>query len=65
MPEPVSRRLFSLIETRAVLPDGRVRTDRHSYPHGATYAEYRRIDEALVRSYGSEGSRTVGTFLDG
>lgn len=59
------RRLLRRIETRAVGPNGKIVTSWNSYPLGVGYDEYRRIDAALVRAFGNEGSRTVGTFLDG
>lgn len=58
-------RQLSRIETRAVMPNGKVVTSRRDYPLGVPYAQYRRIDEQLVTAFGSQGSRTVGTFLDG
>lgn len=58
------KRRFRRIETRAVTPAGKVVTGWYSYPLGVGYDEYTRIDAALVRAFGSDGSRTVGTFMD-
>ena len=57
-------RLFSKIDTRAVLPDGRVITASRSKPSGYTKAEYDEINAALVAAFGVRGSRTEGTYLD-
>lgn len=64
MSNPHAKRLFGRIETRAKLPDGRTITSSTSFPQGASYEVYRKIDEALVRAFGSDGSKTIGTFLD-
>lgn len=53
--------VFNKIETRAVLPDGRVITASYSFPLGVDYREYCRIDGALRRAFGNFGSRTEGT----
>lgn len=62
--DPYAHRRFRRIETRAVLPDGRVRTSWRSYPLGVGKDVYDRIDAALVRAYGSVNSRTTGYFVD-
>lgn len=64
MTDPYANRLFSRIETRATLPDGRVRTSWNSYPQGVGKDVYDAIDRALVRAYGNDNCRTVGTFFD-
>jgi len=62
--DPYAHRRFRRIETRAVLPDGRVRTSWNSYPLGVGKDVYDRIDRALVRAYGNDSCRTTGTFLE-
>jgi hypothetical protein len=64
MTDPYAHRRFRRIETRATLPDGRVRTSWNSYPLGVGKDVYDRIDAALVRAYGNENCRTTGTFMD-
>lgn len=64
MSNPHEKRLFRRIETRAIGPHGKIVTSWNSYPLGATYETYRRIDAALVRAFGTNGSKTVGTFMD-
>ena len=64
MNNPHAKRLFSRIETRATLPDGRTVTSTRSYPEGVGYDVYRQIDEDLVKAYGSDGSKTIGTFFE-
>lgn len=64
MTDPYANRLFRRIETRAVRPDGRVVTGWYSYPLGVAKDVYDRIDAELVRLYGNDASRTIGTFLD-
>lgn len=54
-------RVFSQITTIGKLPDGRIIDRTISYPKGADYNEYLRLDDALVRAFGSINSRTVGT----
>ena len=54
---------LKVIETRAVLPDGRVVTSYRSKPSGYTIAEYRKIDAALVRAFGSKDSYVSGIYL--
>jgi hypothetical protein len=61
--DPFAHMVFSRIETRAVLPDGRVITAWHSFPRGVGKDVYDAIDRALVRAYGRRDSRTVGTPL--
>lgn len=61
---PHSHMIFKRIETRAVLPDGRVRQSCRSYPLGVGKDVYDRIDADLRRAFGSNGSRTVGTPID-
>jgi hypothetical protein len=56
--------MFSHIETRAKLRDGRVITSSYSNPLGYTKADYDRIDAALVVAFGNEGSSTTGTVGD-
>lgn len=58
-----ANKLFSKIETRAVLKDGRTVASTCSYPLGASYEVYRQKDEDLVKSFGSYQSKTIGTFL--
>lgn len=64
MKDPHANALFTRIETRAKLPNGKVITSTRSYPTGATKEEYDRIDADLVKAYGNEGSWTKGTFKD-
>ena len=64
MSNPHAKKLFSRIETQAVLPDGRTVTSSKSYPEGASYEVYRKADEDLVKAYGNEGSKTIGTFFE-
>ena len=64
MSTPHAKRLFGRIETRAKLPDGRTVTSSVSYPEGVGYDVYRKTDEDLVRAYGNDGSKTVGTFFE-
>ena len=64
MSNPHAKRLFGRIETRATLPDGRTVTSSVSYPEGVGYDVYRKADEDLVKAYGNEGSKTIGTFFD-
>lgn len=52
---------FSRIETTAELRGAKV-TSYYSYPEPVGIQEYRRIDDALVRAFGSLGSRTVGVL---
>lgn len=54
---------FSTIETRAVMANGKIVTSHRSYPLGATYEEYRKIDSDLVKSFGNNGSKTTGTIV--
>ena len=61
---PHANKLFGHIETRATLPDGRTVTSSMSYPEGVGYDVYRKTDEDLVRAYGNDGSKTIGTFLE-
>lgn len=56
--------VFSRIETRGVLPDGRVITSWNTFPRGVGYDVYRQMERALVRAFGNEGSRTVGTPME-
>lgn len=56
--------MFSHIETRATLPDGRVISSSYSNPLGYTKADYDRIDAALVVAFGNQGSSTTGTIGD-
>jgi hypothetical protein len=62
--DPYAHRRFRRIETRAVLPDGRVRTSSYSYPLGVGKDVYDAIDRALVRAYGNDSCRTTGTFFE-
>jgi len=64
MSNPHAKRLFGHISTRAVLPDGRIVTSTISYPQGIGYDVYRQIDEDLVKAFGSDGSKTIGTFFE-
>jgi len=64
MSNPHAKRLFKRIETRATLPDGRTVTSSVSYPEGVGYDVYRKKDEDLVEAFGSNGSKTIGTFLE-
>ncbi len=64
MSNPHSKRLFGRIETRATLPDGRTITSSRTYPKGVGYDVYRKTDEDLVRAFGNEGSKTIGTFFE-
>lgn len=59
-----NKRKFRYIDTTAIGPLGCPVHCRRSYPNGADYAEYQRVDAALVRAFGVQGSRTEGTFLD-
>lgn len=61
MPGPHDDMRFSRIETRATMPNGKVVTTWHSYPLGVGKDEYDRIDAALVRIYGNDNCRTIGT----
>lgn len=54
-------RVFSQITTIGKLPDGRIIDRTIFYPKGADYNEYLRLDDALVRAFGSLNCRTVGT----
>lgn len=54
-------RRFRSIETSAVMTDGRLITAHYVWPLGVGLDVYRRIDTALVRAHGTEGTRTVGT----
>ena len=63
MSNPHAKRLFGHIETRATLPDGRIVTSSVSYPEGVGYDVYRKTDEDLVKAYGNDGSKTIGTFF--
>ena len=63
MSNPQAKRLFGRIETRATLPDGRTVTSSVSYPEGVGYDVYRKTDEDLVRAFGNDGSKTIGTFF--
>ena len=63
MSNPHAKRLFGRIETRATLPDGRTVTSSVSYPEGVGYDVYRKTDEDLVRAFGNDGSKTIGTFF--
>ena len=58
-------RVFSKITTMGKLPDGRIIEQTKSYPHGADYEEYMRLDEALVVAFGSINSRTIGEPFHG
>lgn len=60
---PHAKRLFGRIETRATRPDGRTVTSSVSYPEGVGYDVYRKTDEDLVRAFGNDGSKTIGTFF--
>ncbi len=64
MSNPHAKRLFGRIETRATLPDGRIVTSSVSYPRGVGYDVYRKKDEDLVRAFGNDGSKTIGTFFE-
>lgn len=57
-------KVITRIETRGILPDGRVRGSWNSYPLGTTMAEYERIDAAMVRAYGVDRSRTDAYYTD-
>lgn len=59
--DPHAHMTFQRIETRAVLPDGRVITSWHSYPRGVGKDVYDRIVAAHTRAFGVQGSRIVGT----
>lgn len=52
---------FSLIETKAVLPDGRTVSAWRSYPEGIDIAAYREIDRQMARAFGNDGTVTKGT----
>lgn len=58
---PNRHRIFSQIETIGKLPDGRFVVRTISYPHGADYAEYLRLDDAMCTAFGSVNCRTIGT----
>lgn len=64
MTDPYAHRRFRRIETRAVLPDGRVRTSSYSYPLGVGKDVYDHIDAGLVRAFGNENCRTTGVFFE-
>ena len=51
---------FKRIETEAMLRGQKI-TSSYSYAKPVGIDEYRRIDAALVRAFGSKDSRTIGT----
>ncbi len=61
---PHSNMIFRRIETRGILPDGRIITSWNSYPKGAGKDVYDRIVDAHMRAFGVQGSRIVGTPMD-
>jgi hypothetical protein len=64
MTDPYAHRRFRRIETWARMPDGTTRTSWNSYPLGVGKDVYDRIDAALVRAYGNDNCRTIGTFFE-
>lgn len=44
---------------------GRPITNSISAPLGISQERYEEIDRNAVRAFGNEGTRTVGTFVDG
>ena len=62
--DPYAHRRFGRIETTARMPDGSMRTSWRSYPLGVGKDEYDRIDAALVRAFGRDGTRTTGMFFE-
>jgi hypothetical protein len=54
---------FKHIETEAMLR-GRKIISTYSYRTPVDIYEYRRIDRALVRAFGCENTRTIGTPAD-
>lgn len=50
------------VETRITFPDGRVIKNIRKFPEGITREEYRRIDLEMVKVYGSQATKTIGTF---
>ena len=59
--DPHAKMRFSHIETRAVMPNGKIVTNWYSYPLGVGKDVYDGIDAALRKAFGNEGSRTDGT----
>lgn len=59
--DPHAKMRFRQIENRGILKDGRVITTVRTYPNGADIKEYRRLDTAFVRAFGTENSQTIGT----
>jgi hypothetical protein len=57
--------VFSQITTIGKLPDGRMIDRTISYPEGADYEDYMRLDDAMVTAFGSINCRTIGTPFDG
>jgi hypothetical protein len=52
--------VFSQIITMGKLPDGRIVDRVISYPEGADYEDYMRLDDAMVTAFGSINCRTIG-----
>ena len=57
------KEMFVKVETFARLR-GRLITSVISAPRGISYERYLEIDRSLVRAFGNENSRTIGTFAD-
>lgn len=55
----IERLQFSQIETTAVLRGQKIQSS-YSFRTPVGISDYRKIDEALVRAYGSDGSVTEG-----
>lgn len=60
MTDPFANMRFARIETRGVMPNGKIVTSWRSYPLGVGKGEYDRINADMVRLYGN-GVRVVGT----
>lgn len=58
------KRRFKRIDTIAILPCGRRVTATRSYPLGVGKDVYDKIDADLVKAFGNDGARTIGTFVD-
>jgi hypothetical protein len=61
---PHAKMRFSLIETSAIMPNGKVVTSSRSYPLGVGKDVYDKIDADLRKAFGNDGSRTKGTPMD-
>lgn len=52
--------VFIQITTMGKLSDGRIIDRTITYPNGADYAEYMRLEDAMCRAFGSLNCRVVG-----